>query len=100
MNFWQWEDRFPADPSVHDTKFRNECQQFIGRVRVMATCSLHNDDVRNYARPGALRFGGAIELRPWHLNFHKDLGLRGYLEPAQPSAVVMFSRFRLVTAPL
>ena len=37
--------------------------------------------LRDYSGAGTLDREGAHQLRPYHLNFHKDLGLRGYLDP-------------------
>lgn len=37
--------------------------------------------LRDYGKPGCLSKAGAVQLRPWMLNFHPQMGLRGYVEP-------------------
>ena len=42
--------------------------------------------LRSYAQQGDLQKEGALYLRPWHLNYAPQFGLRGYVEPARVPA--------------
>ena len=90
IRFWQWvEETFPPDPTVCGPKMSaapkmQPLQSVLlatGLIAMMISIDLHAQFVRTYASKGDLQHYGGLQLRPYHLNFHKDLGLRGYLEP-------------------
>ena len=48
-------------------------------ILIQLLLSLHHD--RQYATIGSLKQCGGVFLRPWHLVFNKEAGLKGLLEP-------------------
>ena len=50
--------------------------------RARGSCEMGVVGLREYAGPDALKAPGSLKLRPWMINFDKDLGLKGFIEPA------------------
>ena len=77
LAFLQWLDTsFPADPSVSAPKLWCKFGSSLGNVLLM------NWVLRQYASPGMMDRDGPIFLRPWHLPWASECGLKGVLEPA------------------
>lgn len=89
IKFWSWcDEHFPADASqlVPQITERNcpisVCESIVYCLKALLTQNMSGYPLgRSYAEPGALDCPGAVQLRPWMINFSPELGLRGHIEP-------------------